>query len=189
MQLRFQKQLREQVEAHTDCHVVLRIFAEFRDDQALVGGVSGAAVGDQEQVGLAAGQELHHTGQAAAVRSGAALLCQFLCRGAAEGFVDRLAVAGLLTVLHQIAQLPAFQLPAEIQKLARRNVDLDLVRLALSGGSAQIIAGEGKVDPPEGKAVPQAFDKTVFRILPGDLILVAFILHRDSPPLPPSHRR
>ena len=189
MELRFQQQLCEQVEAHTDCDMVLGVLAEAWDDQSLVGGVTGAAVGYQEQVGLAAGQELHHAGQATSVRSGAALPGQLFRRGAAEGLVERLAVTSLLSVLHQITQLPAFQLPTEVQKLAHRDVDLDLVGLALSGGFAQVIAGEGKVESAKGKAVPQAFDEAVLRILPGDLILVALILHREPPPVRHSDRR
>ena len=189
MELRFQQQLCEQVEAHTDCDVILGVLTEARDDQAFVGGVAGAAVGYQEQVGLAAGQELHHTGQTSSVRSGAALSGQFLRRGAAEDLVERLAVAGLLPVLHQIAQLAAFQLPTKVQKLAHRDVDLDLVGLALSGGFAQVIAGKGEVESAEGKAVPQTLDKAILRILPGDLILVAFILHWEPPPVRPSDRR
>ena len=189
VQLRFQQQLCEQVEAHTDCDVILRVLAEARDDQAFIGGVTGAAVGYQEQVGLTAGQELHHAGQASSVRSGATLPGELLCRGAAEDLVERLAVAGLFAVLHQITQLAAFQLPAEVQKLAHRDIDLDLVGLALPGGLGQVIAGEGEVEPAEGEAVSQAFDKAILRIFSSDLILVALILHWEPPPVRPSDRR
>ena len=86
-------------------------------------------------------------------------------------------------------QLAAFQLPAKVQKLAHRDVDLDLVGLALPGGFAQVIAGEGEVEPAEGEAVSQAFDKAILRIFSSDLILVAIILHREPPPVRPSDRR
>lgn len=104
--------------------MVFRVLAELRDDQSLVGGVAGTAVGDQQEIGFASAENLHGTRQAAAVGSGAALSGQLLCRGTAEGFVQRPLIIGLLPALEQVTELSTFQLPAEIQKLADRNVDL-----------------------------------------------------------------
>ena len=153
--------------------MVLRVLSELGDDQPLVGGIAGSAVRNQQEIGFASAEDLHGTGQAAAIRSGAALSGQLLCRGAAEGFVQRPLIIGLLPALEQVTELSAFQFPAEIQKLTDRNVDLHLAGLTLSRRTGQIIARKGEVDPAKGKAVSQALHKAVSGILSGDLILIA----------------
>ena len=94
--------------------MVFRVFAELRDDQPLVGGIAGAAIGNKQEIGFATAEDLHGAREASTVGSGAALPGQLLCRGSTEGFVQRPLIIGLLPALKQVTELSAFQLPAKI---------------------------------------------------------------------------
>lgn len=95
-----QKQLSKARERHTDHHMILRVLAKLRNDQA--GGVffSRTAVGyEKERVGFASRQELRGSGQTLSVGSRLSKAGQLLRRSAAEPFPDGGTVAGFEALL------------------------------------------------------------------------------------------
>ncbi len=79
--------------------------------------------------------------------------------------------------LQHIPQLTAIQLSAQFQKLIHRNIDMNIVRLALAGRLRLIISSKGQMDPADREAVIQAFHKTVPGIFANDLKLISVFTH------------
>ena len=146
MHLGHQQELAERLERHIYNDVVLRVLAKFRDNQPLSISLTGTAARNEKEISLVCGYQLGHTGKTFAIRSGATLLRQLFCRGSAEALIKRLGIAVFLLCLQHIVQLAAFQFPAEVQKLIHSNVDVDVISLALTCRSIDIIGSEGKMN-------------------------------------------
>ena len=122
MGLSHQKQLRKCIECHTDRYVIFRLIAKPWDDQALGILITGSAVSDQQEVRFLASKKLTDPGKTLTVGSCLAILTKLLCRSTAQPFLDGFGISCLLLLLHDIAQLTAGQLPAQLQKLRNRDV-------------------------------------------------------------------
>ena len=126
--------------------MVLRVLAKLRDNQALGIRLTGTAARNKKEIAFICGYQLGHTGKTFAIRSGATLFRQLFCRGSTEALIKRLGITVFLLCLQHIVQLAAFQFPTEVQKLIHSNVDVDVIGLALTYRSIDIIGSEGKMN-------------------------------------------
>ena len=172
-----QKQLRKGIEGHTDCNMVLRAIAKLGHDQAFSILLSGTAGGRKEEISLLGGHQLTDTGEALAVRSGLAILAKLLCRGAAQPFLNGFAVASLLLLLQDIAQLAAGQLPAQLQKLWDGDVDVDVIGLPLPCRFVQVVGGKDEMGSAVAEGIGKAFHEAIQGILADDLARIFFTRH------------
>ena len=75
-----------------------------------------------------------------------------------------------LSALQHVPQFSAVQLSAKLQKLIRRYVDVDVVRLPLARRPGCVVAGERQMDLPDRKGVVQALHETPAGVFSYDLI-------------------
>ena len=176
-----QKQLRKGSEGHTDRNMVLRTIAKLGNDQSFCILLTGTAGGRKEEIGLLGGHQLTDTGEALAVRSGLAILAKLLCRGAAQPFLNGFAVASLLLLLQDIAQLAAGQLPAQFQKLRDGDVDVDVIGLPLPCRFVQIVGGKDEMGSAVAEGIGKALHEAVSSILADDLARIFLTRHFSSP--------
>ena len=145
MGLGHQKQLRQCIECHTDRYVVFWLVAKPGYDQTLGILITGSAVSYQQEVRFLTSQKLTYPGKALAIRSSFTVLAKLLCRSTAQPFLNGFGISCLFLLLHDIAQLTAGQLPAQLQKLRNRDVDMDIVGLPLPCRFVHVIGSEGKM--------------------------------------------
>ena len=107
---------------------------------------------------------------------------QLLCGGAAEPFLDRLVIAGLLPLLPDVTQLTTGKLTAQLQQFWNTDVDMHIVRLPLAGWLIHIVGSECKMGLTFSKSIGQALYKAVLGILADDLALITLLLHCGSTP-------
>lgn len=186
MQLRHQQKLTHEVEAHTDRNMVLRILAESGNNQPFLILLTGAIGCREEEVCLLADGQLSGAGQAHAIRSGSAVLSQFLSRGAAHVVKDGGIITTLLFGLKEESHLAALHLPAQLNELPNAEVDMDPFGLTAAGGQVDIVGRKAKVYSPNLKSVVQALNKAVSCINTDDLVFISLVRHRSI--LPPRRK-
>ena len=145
MGLSHQKQLRKCIECHTDRDMVFWLVAKPGNDQPLGIFITGSTVSYQEEIRFLASQKLTYPGKALTVRPSLTVLAKFLCRCTAKPFLDGFGISCLLLLLHDIPQLTAGQLPAQLQKFRNGDVDMDIVGLPLPCRFVHVIGSEGKM--------------------------------------------
>ena len=121
--------------------------------------------------------QLRYAGKTFSVLSRPTDGSEFFGRCAAQALIQRRIIAVFLFALQHIPQLTAIQLPAQFQKLIHSNIDMNIVRLTLTGRLRLIISGKCQMDPADREAVIQAFHKTVPGIFANDLKLISVFTH------------
>lgn len=129
--------------------MVFRPVTEFRNDQSLFISLAGTAVGNKQEICFVGWYQLRHAGKAFPVRPCPTDGSEFFGRCAAKTLIQRRIIAVFLFALQHIPQLPAIQLSAQLQKLIHSNIDMDLVRLALTSRLRLIISNKGQMDPAD----------------------------------------
>lgn len=178
-----QHQPTESFHGHADGYVVFRLVAKFGDDQSLAVGFARAAVGHKEKVRFGAGKQLRDSGKTFAVGSGPAASGELFRRGTAKGLVKWPLVAAFPPFLQQVPEFTTVQLPAELQKFVRRNVDMNVAGLPLSGRTADVVGRKDQMDLSNGKGIIETLHKTTAGVFADDLILIPILIHLQ-PPLP-----
>ena len=125
--------------------MILRLISELGYDQTLSILLTWSTVSDQKEIRFLPCQKLTHPGEALAVRPSLTVLSKLLCRCTAQPFLDGFGIACLLLLLHNIAQLAAGQLPAQLQQLRNGDVDMDIVGLPLPCRFVHVISSESKM--------------------------------------------
>ncbi len=142
----YQEHLAQRLKAHHDCHMVFRPVTEFRNDQSLFVGFAGTAVGNKQKICFVGRYQLRHAGKAFSVRPCPADGSKLFGRCAAKTLIQRRIIAVFLFALQHIPQLTAIQLSAQLQKLIHSNIDMDIVRLALTCRAINIVGCESEMN-------------------------------------------
>ena len=110
----YQKHFTESLKAHHDCHMVLRLIAEFRNDQSLFIGFAGTAVGNKKEICFVGRYQLRYAGKTFSVLSRPTDSSEFFGRCAARSLIQPRVIGVFLFALQHIPQFTAIQLPAQL---------------------------------------------------------------------------